>query len=196
MLLVERPALASEPPASDPKRMPVKTQVLENEMTAPRRSGGDLHWRMAFSGTKMKEQQTPRSPNIRNVPTNGGVSRAEQGQCDGRAHGSQGDQSVFNSVLRQSPDQHGADADADGQQREREPRHRVREMQNGFGIDENVLGEEARDRPEKYFSWNGKAQQAFCLNGSPGNADRRAHAAGRAGGRDVGNGKGGNQADY
>ena len=74
MLLVEKPTLASEPPASDPNRIPVKTQVLENEMTAPRRSGGDLHWRMAFSGTKMKEQETPRNPNTRNVPNNGGVS--------------------------------------------------------------------------------------------------------------------------
>src|SRR5205809_4278641 len=71
MLLVEKPTLASEPPASDPNRIPVKTQVLENEMTAPRRSGGDLHWRMAFSGTKMKEQETPRNPNTRNVPNNG-----------------------------------------------------------------------------------------------------------------------------
>src|SRR4026209_684883 len=74
MLLVEKPTLASEPPASDPKRIPVKTQVLENEMTAPRRSGGDLHWRIAFNGTKMKEQKIPRSPSIKNVPTNSGVS--------------------------------------------------------------------------------------------------------------------------
>ncbi len=120
---------------------------------------------------------------------------AEQGQCDGRTRGSQRDQSVLNPAFRQSSDQYGADADADGQQRERESRHRIREMQNGFGIDENVLGEEARDRPEKYFSGNGKAQQAFCPNGSPGDADRRAYAAGRACGRDVGNGKGCNQAD-
>ena len=76
MLLVEKPALASEPPASEPNRIPVKTHVLENEMTAPRRSGGDLHWRMAFSGTKMKEQETPRSPNTRNVPSNGEIGRA------------------------------------------------------------------------------------------------------------------------
>src|SRR4051812_9546503 len=74
ILLVENPTLASAPPPSDPKRIPVKTQVLENEMTAPRRSGGDLHWRIAFNGTKMKEQKIPRSPRIRNVPTNCGVS--------------------------------------------------------------------------------------------------------------------------
>ena len=61
--------------------------------------------------------------------------------------------------LRQSPDQYGADADTDGQQREREPRHhRIREMQHGFGIDQNVLGEEVRNRPEKDFSGDGKAQ--------------------------------------
>src|SRR5262245_66369602 len=69
MLLVEKPTLASEPPASDPERIPVKTHVLENEMTAPRRSDGDLHWRIAFNGTKMKEQKIPRSHRSRNVPT-------------------------------------------------------------------------------------------------------------------------------
>ena len=121
---------------------------------------------------------------------------AEQGQCDGRTDGPHGDQSILDPVLRQSPDQHGADADTDGQQRERESRHRIREMQNGFGIDEDVLGEEARNRPKKDFSGDGQAQQAFCLNGSPGDADRRAHAAGCAGGRDEGNGKGCNQSDH
>ena len=69
-------------------------------------------------------------------------------------------------------------------------------MQNGFGIDEHVLSEETRDRPEKYFSWDGKAQQAFFLNCSPGPADRRAQAAGCPCGRDVGDGKGCNQADH
>ena len=120
---------------------------------------------------------------------------AEQGQCDGRARGSHGDQSILNPVLRQSPDQHCADADADGQQREREPRHPIREMQNGFGIDEHILGKETRDRPEKDFSWDGKAQQPFCLNCSPSPADRGAQAAGCSCGRDVGDGKGCNQTD-
>ena len=87
--------------------------------------------------------------------------RTKQSQCDGRTCGSQGDQSVFNPVLRQPPDHHRADADADGQQGEWEPRHGIREMQHGFGIDEDVLSEETRDRPKKYFSGYGKAQQAL-----------------------------------
>src|SRR5215212_8321231 len=35
--LVDKPAPANVPPASDPSRMPVNTQVLENEITAPLR---------------------------------------------------------------------------------------------------------------------------------------------------------------
>ena len=72
MPVVEIPALAREPPASDPNKMPVKTQVLEKEMTAPRRSGGDFHWRMAFNGTKMNELEIPSATIMRNVPDNGG----------------------------------------------------------------------------------------------------------------------------
>src|SRR4029078_10930727 len=68
------PTVERARPPSDAKRIPVKTQVFENEMTAPRRSGGDLHWRIAFNGTKMKEQKIPRSPSIKNVPANSGVS--------------------------------------------------------------------------------------------------------------------------
>ncbi len=75
MPVVERPALAREPPTSDPNKMPVKTHVLENEMTAPRRSDGDFHWRMAFSGTKMNELEIPSTPIMRKVPVNGGARR-------------------------------------------------------------------------------------------------------------------------
>src|SRR5688572_21521943 len=71
--VVERPALAKEPPANDPNKMPVKTHVLENEMTEPRRSGGDFHWRMAFNGTKMNELEIPSTPIMRKVPVKGGA---------------------------------------------------------------------------------------------------------------------------
>ncbi len=68
MPVVERPAFANEPPAREPNRMPVKTQVLETEITAPRRSGGDFHWRMAFKDTKMNALEIPRAPNKKKVP--------------------------------------------------------------------------------------------------------------------------------
>src|SRR5690349_24031864 len=71
--VVERPALAKEPPTSDPNKMPVKTHVLENEMTAPLRLEGDFHWRMAFNGTKMNELAIPSIPIMRNVPVSGGA---------------------------------------------------------------------------------------------------------------------------
>src|SRR5574337_1375318 len=71
--VVEIPTLAREPPARDPNKIPVKTHVLENEMTAPRRSDGDFHWRMAFNGTKMNELEMPNAPIMTNVPDNGGA---------------------------------------------------------------------------------------------------------------------------
>ncbi len=55
-----------------PRRIPVKTQVLENEMTAPRRSGGDFHWRMAFNGHEDECAGDAECTHQRNVPDNGG----------------------------------------------------------------------------------------------------------------------------
>jgi len=77
--------------------------------------------------------------------------------------------------------------------REREPRHRIRGLQNGLGIDEHVLARGSRSSRKKISPVNGKAQQSFGLNAAqaPGSLT---HAAGRACGRDVGNGKGCNQA--
>ena len=114
----------------------------------------------------------PSSPITRNVPDNGGAATPSKSNVQKDAHGTQGNQSVFDSVLRYSSDQHGADADTHGQQGERKARHRIREMQDGFGIDEHVLAEQARDRPEKDFHGNGHAQHPFGLNRRPCASDR------------------------
>ena len=60
MPVVETPVLASAPALSDPRRIPVKTQVFSNAITDPRRSCGARHWISALSGTKIKALDVPR----------------------------------------------------------------------------------------------------------------------------------------